>query len=495
MHDIVTLNSKNLNLLRAGIKRPLYDRSKLIPHLVHIGVGGFHRSHQAFYSDALCQSGATHWSICGVGIMQADRLMKENLKQQECLYSLMVINPDGSLPVQVIGSITDYLFAPDNPRAVIEKLADPATKVVTLTITEGGYNFDHSGEFRSYDPAIQNDLRHQDKPVTVFGFLNVAMKLRMERGLPAFTVQSCDNIQHNGNITRKMILAFAGLTNGKLQNWIEKNVAFPNSMVDRITPVTTDENKEKLERQFGIADRCPVVCEPFCQWIIEDTYSSGRPAWEEAGAQFVTDVTPFEKMKIRLLNAGHSLLGFTGALTGYEFIHEAVKDELLRGLLRNFMDNEVTPVLDDVPGIDLTSYKNTLLERFGNSQIRDTVSRICSQSSAKIPKFLLPTVADRIRLGFPVNLSAFIVAAWCRYSEGIDEKGNKYDPDDEMKAVLRDAAFRSHEDNLAFLKIRSVFGDLIDSEEFKKSYSDALRNLYNQGIQSAVKKVMSDQKC
>jgi mannitol 2-dehydrogenase len=230
-----------------------------------------------------------------------------------------------------------------------------------------------------------------------------------------------------------------------------------------------------------------VICEPFCQWVIEDKFSDGRPQWEKSGAQFVTDVSPYEKMKIRLLNAGHSLLGFSGALHGYTFIHEVVHDKLFAGFLRDFMDMEVTPVLDEVPGINLDSYKDNLFERFGNPQIKDKVARICLQSSAKIPKFLLPTVREQIKAGGPVDLSALVVAAWCRYSEGYDEGGNKYNVEDDMSAILQEMAVRSHQDPLAFLKIEPVFGDLINSEKFIHAYTNALKCLYKKGVAACIK--------
>jgi mannitol 2-dehydrogenase len=492
MDKSVSLNNRNLRLLNPVIQKPEYDRKRLVTGIVHAGVGGFHRSHQAYYTDQLCQKGITDWSICGIGLMKNDRVMLKNLGDQDHLYTLVVNHPDGNVTAQVIGSITEYFYVPDNPVAAIQKMAQPETRIVSLTITEGGYNYNQStGDFINDNPDIQWDLKNPLSPRTIFGLLVESLKIRKGKKLEPFTILSCDNIQHNGDVAKKMLLAFAELKNNELRNWIERSVSFPNCMVDRITPVPTEETKQMLAERFGIDDKCPVACEPFCQWIIEDRFVAGRPEWENAGAQFVSDVSPFEKMKIRLLNAGHSLLGFTGALHGYDYIHECARDKLFAQLLRNFMDKEVTPVLDPVPGIDLASYKNTLLERFGNASIKDTVSRICGQSSAKIPKFLLPTVHDQLKAAGPVKISAFVVAAWCCYSRGIDEKGRKYDLDDELRIDLNKAALASDKDELSFLRIEPVFGDIIKSATFTGAYSKALHNIRDLGISEATKLALS----
>ena len=403
MQETIKLNAKNLHLLPGEVVIPAYDRSKIKTGIVHIGIGGFHRAHEAFYTDQILQHhGVTDWGICGVALLDADRKIFNTLTDQDGLYTLMITGPDGTLTARVIGSIIEYLFAPENPGAVIEKMADPDIKIITLTITEGGYNFNSAtGEFQIAEPSIQWDLNNPENPKTIFGYITQALKRRRDRGIAGLTIQSCDNIQKNGDLLKRMLLAYMKEAEPGLTDWIEKQVTFPNSMVDRITPVTTQPDIENLKSVYGIEDAWPVVCEPFIQWIIEDNYSNGRPAWESVGVQFVQDVSPFEKMKIRLLNAGHSLLGFTGALHGYTYIHDVVHDQLFAKFLRDFMDKEVTPVLDEVPGIDLDTYKDKLFERFGNSQIRDKVSRICLQSSAKIPKFLIPTIREQLKAGGP----------------------------------------------------------------------------------------------
>lgn len=488
MTKSITLNNKNLSLLPDEVKRPQYDRKKLVAGIVHVGVGGFHRAHQAYYTDALIGSNkANNWAICGTGLLETDRKMYEILKNQDHLFTVMIRHPDGKLDARVIGSVIEYLFAPENPNAVIEKIAHPNTKIVSLTITEGGYNFNQTtGEFDFENPDIQWDLMHPLHPRTVYGYLSEALRRRKERGIRAFTIQSCDNIQKNGDITKKMLLTFTSKLDLKLSKWIETHTSFPNSMVDRITPVTTETDKQSLEDIYNIKDYWPVVCEPFSQWVIEDHFVNGRPTWEDVGAKFISDVSPYEKMKIRLLNAGHTVLGFLGILYGYTCVHEAVHDSLFAEFLRNFMDKEVTPILDNVPGIDLEVYKDSLIDRFGNPHIADQLARICLESSSKIPKFLLPTIREQLHMGGPVRCSALVIAAWCRYAEGINEHGKKYPVEDKEEAILREKAHSSRHDPLAFLKIESVFGDLIHSRKFVEAYKDSLQDLYQSGVKKSM---------
>jgi mannitol 2-dehydrogenase len=490
MKEIRKLNAKNLHLLPKEVAVPAYDRSKIKAGIAHIGIGGFHRAHEAFYTDQVLEhQDVTDWGICGIALLDADRKIYNALADQDGLYTLMITEPDGTLTARVIGSIVEYLYAPENHGAVIEKMADPDIKIITLTITEGGYNFRaDTGKFQINEPLVQWDQNNPENPKTVFGYITQALKRRKDRGIAGLTIQSCDNIQKNGDLLKRMLLAYVKEAEPCLTDWIERHVTFPNSMVDRITPVTAQSDIENLKSVYGIEDAWPVVCEPFIQWIIEDNYSNGRPEWESMGVQFVQDVTPFEKMKIRLLNAGHSLLGFTGVLHGYTYIHEVVHDQLFAKFLRDFMDREVSPVLDEVPGINLEAYKDSLFERFGNSRIKDKVARICGQSSAKIPKFLLPTIREQLKTGGPVECSALVLAAWCRYCEGFDEAGNKYPIEDEMKDTLQEKALGSHQDPLLFLRIEPVFGDLINSRRFTEAYVDALQCLYHKGVVACLKR-------
>ena len=495
MKKIVRLNQENLQHISGGIACPSYDRSKVKAGIVHIGVGGFHRSHQACYTDELMNRfGASSWGICGVGLRDEDRKIRDILKEQDYLYTLIVRHPGGTVETRVIGSLVGFMLGPDDPGGVIEKMASADIGIVSLTITEGGYNFNPStGEFELDNPDVVHDLENPDSPKLVFGYLTAALKKRRAAGLPAFTVQSCDNIQHNGDMARKMLLAFAGRQDADLAGWIEREARFPNAMVDRITPVTSRADVEYLQNELGVQDEWPVTCEPFCQWVIEDNFSDGRPLWEKAGAQFVPDVTPYEKMKIRLLNAGHSVLGLLGAIYGHGTIDGCVADPLFASYLRRFMDIEATPVLDAVEGIDLDAYKDSLVERFGNPNIKDKVARICGESSAKIPKFLIATINENLAAGGSIEYSALVVAAWCLYSDkGVNRHGVPLDIADDMKDELHRAASLTGEDRLAFLRLRSVFGDLVNNERFASAYAGMIDAVYaNPDVSLQMKKIIS----
>lgn len=480
MITTIPLNQENLSKLPESFVVPKYDRSQLKASIVHIGVGGFHRSHEAFYTDEfLSLSQSQEWGICGMGLREADRKIGDILKQQDYLYTLMVKHPNGHQENRVIGSIVDFVLASDDPSAATDKLASEQTKIVSLTITEGGYNFNAAtNEFDFTNPEVQHDLENPETPKMIFGFLTEALRKRRAAGIPAFTIQSCDNIQHNGDMTRKMLLAFAEKQDPELAKWITSEVRFPNAMVDRITPVTTLQDISELE-EAGVQDLWPVTCEPFTQWIIEDNFSNGRPAWETVGAQFVYDVTPYELMKIRLLNAGHSVLGLLGSIHGHETIDDCIADPLFATYVRRFMDEEATPILAQVDGINLDDYKSTLIERFGNPNIKDNLARICLESSSKLPKFLIPTIEENLAKEGSVKYATLVLAAWCYYSDkGINKAGEALDIVDEMKDELYQYAAQTESDSLSFLKLSSVFGDLIQNKTFTDQYQHLVRTLY-----------------
>ena len=481
MTSPIRLTQQNLSQLPPDIARPTYDRSQVTTGIVHVGVGGFHRSHEAFYIDKLLQSGeAQEWGICGVGLRDADRKMANILQEQDYLYTLVIKHPDGRRDTQVIGSIIDFLMGCDDPSAVIDRMAAEETKIVSLTITEGGYNVDpDTGEFDASNPDVQHDIANPTTPRLVFGYLTAALKKRREAGLPAFTVQSCDNIQHNGNLTRRMLLGFAKLQDPELAEWIEHEVRFPNAMVDRITPVTSAADIEYLKSEHNLVDEWPVACEPFCQWVIEDQFSAGRPDLQTVGVQFVPDVTPYETMKLRLLNAGHSVLGIPGAVYGYQTIDECMRDDLFVTFLRQFFDQEATPTLEAVAGIDLEVYKQSLVERFGNPSISDHVSRICLGSSSKLPVFLLPTIQENLERGGPIERSAFVLAAWCYYSDKhADRHGNPLEINEDKEAALQEVARKTSDDPLAFIRLKSVFGDLAENATFASLYEQFVTQIY-----------------
>jgi mannitol 2-dehydrogenase len=469
-----------------GVAVPTYNREHVTTGIVHFGVGGFHRAHQAMYVDRLMDDGkALDWGITGVGLLPGDRRMHEVLHAQDCLYTLVVKDPDGTMHPRVIGSIVDYLFGPDDPEAVLRVMTDPHTRIVSLTITEGGYLVNQTtGEFDASDPSIQLDLQPGAVPSTAFGYIVEALARRRAAGVPPFTVMSCDNIQGNGEVAHKMIGAFTRLKDADLADWLEANVAFPNSMVDRITPVTTDHDREVLYDRFHIEDGWPVVCEPFTQWVLEDRFPEGRPPFDEAGAQVVPDVEPYELMKLRLLNASHQALCYLGYLSGYRYAHEVCSDPLFTGFLLGYMDDEATPTLAPVPGVDLAAYKHQLIERFANPEIRDTLARLCAESSDRIPKWLLPVVRRELELGGPIRRSALVVAAWARYAEGVDEEGEPITIVDRRRDLLVKRA--QSPDPLEFLRDPDLFGDLVDDERFTGEYLQAAESLHTRGARATL---------
>jgi mannitol 2-dehydrogenase len=460
--------------------------------IVHLGVGGFHRSHQALYVDRLLEQGqAQEWGICGVGVLPSDRRMAEAMAAQQGLYTLVVKHADGSLDAQVVGSIVEYLLAPDDPEAVIEKMADERTRIVSLTVTEGGYNVSPvTGDFDATAPDITADLQPGAPPRTTFGLVTEALSRRRQRGLTPFTVVSCDNIQHNGDVARRSFTAFAALRDPDLGDWVSQEVCFPSSMVDRITPATTEEDRAEVAERFGIDDAWPVVAEPFTQWVLEDRFSLGRPPLEDAGVQVVDDVEPYELMKLRLLNAGHQGLAYLGRLAGYRLVHEAAQDPLFQRFLLGYMEEEATPTLRPVPGIDLGEYRTSLIERFSNPAIRDTLARLAFDGSERIPKWLLPVVEENLATGGEIRRSAAVVAGWARYAEGVDEQGGPIEVVDRRRDSLVAHARRQRDDPLAFLADRGLFGDLVDDERFTAAYRAALGSLHERGARATLEAVV-----
>jgi mannitol 2-dehydrogenase len=486
------LNARTLGYWRGRVPVPDYDRALVAPGVVHVGVGGFHRAHQAMYHDRLMNQGAAlDWGICGVGVMPADQRMKQVLDAQDGLYTLVLKHSDGTYEPRVIGSIVEYLYAPDDPEAVIEKMAAESTRIVSLTITEGGYNIsDITGEFDVTNPEVIGDLEPGAVPRTTFGLIVEALRRRRTRGLTPFTIMSCDNLQDNGHRSRQAFTAFARLRDPELGDWTERETRFPNSMVDRITPVTTDADRAEIRERFGIEDRWPVVCEPYTQWVLQDAFTAGRPPYEKAGVQVVDQVEPYELMKLRLLNGSHQAMAYFGYLAGYRLVHEAAQDPLFQAFLLGYMNKEATPTLAPVPGVDLDGYKDTLIERFSNPQVRDTITRLCAESSDRIPKWLLPVVREQLANGGEIRRSAAVVASWARYAEGVDEAGQPIEVVDRLRDSLMRAARRQREDPDAFIANRSIFGDLAESRSFATGFRSALASLHQRGARATLESLV-----
>lgn len=461
-------------LARLAIPSPGYDRAGVGIGIVHFGVGGFHRAHQAVYIDRLLRRGlAQDWGICGVGVLPADRRMRDVLRAQDGLYTLIVEHPDGNREVRVIGSILDYRFAPDDPGAVIEMLAAPTTRIISMTITEGAYR-----------------ITVPENPGSVFSLITTALARRRELGIAAPTIVSCDNVERNGDTARRAVVAQAQHGRPDLAEWIIEHVRFPNSMVDRITPATTPEAITALERDFGVQDRWPVTTEPFTSWVLEDDFCCGRPPLGDAGVLLVDDVAPYEAMKLRLLNAGHQCLCYFAYLCGYRLVHQAARDPLLVDFLLAYFDSEAIPTLQPVPGTDLTGYSRTLIDRFANPGTRDTVARLCADSSDRIGKWLLPVIRDNLASGAPIRMAAATVASWARYAEGVDEQGQPIEVVDRLAGSLVPIARSQHTHPTAFIENTTVFADLARHPRFVEAYRCALGSLHRRGARATLEALL-----
>lgn len=497
------LNSKNLSRIPAAceaqIQVPTYQRGDAVKEgIVHVGVGGFHRAHLAVYVDQLMQKhGLTDYAICGVGLQPFDAAMRDALASQDHLYTVVERSAKGSR-AHIVGSINSYLFAPDDREAVIAKMAHADTHIVSLTITESGYYYDeHTHELQDEHPDIQFDLdpANEKVPRTTFGFLYAALARRRQQGLKPFTVLSCDNMHKNGSITRSMLESFARLRDPEVARWIAEQGAFPNSMVDRITPQTTAADKAALADAFGIIDAWPVVTEPFMQWVIEDRFSAGRPPFEKVGVQVVKDVRDveqFETHKLRLLNGSHSALGYPGQLAGFEYVHEVMGNQLFRKFVWQMMQEEVKPLLPAIPGVDIDEYCTTLIERFSNPTIMDQLPRICLNGSGKIPKFIMPSIAEAVRTTGPFRRLCFVAAAWFRYVTGVDDSGKTFEVVDPMREELQAKARAGGTSPAELLSIKSLFGDdLRTDERFLREMTTAMEDIARDGILKTIPKYIT----
>jgi mannitol 2-dehydrogenase len=478
----VTLSDATLDQLPAEVERPTYDRSALTPGIVHIGVGGFHRAHQAVYLDELAGTGVTEWGLVGVGLHRPE--MGEVLAAQDRLY--LVVERDAEEDRgRVVGVLTRYLFAPEDPEAVLATLSDEATRVVSLTITGTSYLIDpHTGGFEA-DDEVLSDLNDPAEPSTVFGYLVEALARRRASGLAPFTVLSCDNMPSNGAAARTAIVSFARMRDDELGDWIDENVSFPSSMVDRITPTTTPEERDALVERLGVADRWPVITEPFRQWVVEDTFCNGRPPLDRVGVQFVPDVAPYEQMKTRLLNGSHTALGFLGYLAGHRTTDEVMADPVFADFLTTMMAEEIGPLLPEAPGIDLDAYQRTLAERLSNPRMGDELARLCRRGSTKIPNYLLPSIQAARDAGRPYDLLTLAVAGWLRFLRGYDYAGQEV-PVQGPRLHLMEVAQHSGTDPRPLLSEKEVFGELGSEDDFVAAVERQLPALEEGGPREAI---------
>lgn len=494
--ESLKLTSNNLSQISSqqGTQRieiPTYDRNDVKEGIVHVGVGGFHRAHLAVYVQKLLQKhGERDWAICGVGLRPNDAAMRDVLSAQDHLYTVIERSAKGST-AHVVGSIRSFLFAPDSQEAVIAKMAHPDTHIVSLTITESGYYYnENTHELQSEHPDIQHDLANLDAPISTFGYLYAALARRHAQGLKPFTVLSCDNMQKNGSITRHMLVSFARLHNPDLAKWIAEEGSFPNAMVDRITPSTSQNDIKSLADTFGIEDAWPVVTEPFMQWVVEDKFCDGRPPFEKVGVQVVKDVhnvEQFEKHKLRLLNASHSAMAYPGQLAGFKYVHEVMEHPIYRKFIWQMMQEEVKPLLPDIPDVNIDEYCNTLMERFSNPTIMDQIPRIALNASGKVPQFIMPSVAENIWVTGPFRRLCFVVGAWFHYINGVDDKGNKFEVDDPLREQLQTLAKAGGTDPRELLSVKMLFGDdLRKDKRFLDEVTAAMELISKVGVMEAI---------
>ncbi len=477
----IALNRANLASLQPPVRVPAYDPASVTPGIVHLGLGGFHRAHMARYTHELMERdpAARAWGIAGAGLLPSDRRMHDALAPQDGLYTLVERGSQGET-VSIIGSIAHVIFAAETSADLLAAIDEQAIRIVSLTVTENGYCLNRATKrLDAAHPQIRHDLEHPNDPRSAIGIIVEAYRRRMTAGRPAFTALSCDNIQHNGNVLRDAVRTLATLQNqAALIAWIDAHASFPSTMVDRITPVTAAEDAAMLTQRYGIEDRWPVFCETFTQWVIEDAFVQGRPKWEDVGAQFVTDVAPYEFMKLRLLNASHLAVSGLGRLAGYVTVDEAMRDPLIPRYMAALMDRETGPTLAPVPGIDLPAYKHTLIERFANPAIKDTVERVNTDAPLNV---LVDPIRDRLRSGDSVDLLALALAAWLRRVRGEDEAGQPIEIRHPLAATLRARAIEGGDNPEALLAIEELFGELGTSAVLTTAVRRWLASLYEFG--------------
>lgn len=486
----VRLSQQTLDQISTAAK-PAYDRAALSAGIVHFGVGNFHRSHQAVYLDALFNSGRDHdWAILGASVMPGDEALRRRLADQDHLTTVVEQSATTS-QARITGPMIDFLPIGD-AGALIDRLVDPAIRIVSLTVTEGGYFVDSAtGRFDPTHPAILADSAAPAAPKTVFGLIVAGLARRREAGVEPFTVMSCDNLPHNGTATRNAVIGLARASNPDLATWIEDTVAFPNGMVDRITPATGDREREILAREFGIEDAAPVFCEDFSQWVLEDRFPAGRPRLEDVGVQFVPDVTPYEHLKIRLLNGGHAALAYPAGLLDIHFVHEAMEAPLLRAYLAKVERDEIFSTAPTLPDMDAESYFARIEERVANPKIGDTIRRLCLDGSNRQPKFIIPSIADRLAAGQTVTGLALSSALWCRYCYGETESGATIAPNDPNWDQLVSVAHAARNNPAAWLGMETIYGETGRAPAFRSAFATALDAIWRDGVEETLRRYVA----
>ena len=482
----IKLTAANLPAIGKSLAVPNYTHSQLSQGIMHFGVGNFHRAHLAVYLDDLFNKGLNHdWALVGAGVMPSDEKMRQTLAAQD--YLTTVVEQDNDLSTAHITAPLIDFIPPADKAAMIARLANPEIRIVSLTITEGGYFIDPATQ--KFDPknaSIAADAKNLAAPSTVFGFIVAGLAARRAVGTPPFTVMSCDNVPHNGMVTRNAVVGLAEIADPSLAKWISANVAFPNAMVDRITPATSDRERKICAETFGVEDQWPIFCEEFKQWVLEDNFTMGRPDFEKVGAQFVKDVTPFEYMKIRILNGGHAVLAYAAGLLDVHFVHEAMEHKLVHAFFEKVERDEIIPTVPPVPGTNIEDYYKLIVRRFANPKIGDTVRRLALDGSNRQPKFIVPPMADRLRAGKSIKGLALESALWCRYCYGTTDSGTVIEPNDPSWDRLQTAARAAKTNPLAWLAMDDIYGDVGKHPEMVKEFTAALNSLWTIGTTATI---------
>lgn len=476
------INSYNFNpqLVKAGI--------------LHIGVGNFHRAHEEFYiNQLLSDKSQKDWAICGAMLLPSDEKLYNALKEQDNEYTLTVCGRDGKDEVHRIGSLVELIWAIEDPMAIIDKIADPDIRIITLTITEGGYNIDKSsGEFMLNNESVKYDLHNSKAPKTAFGFIAEGLRKRKALGNGPITILSCDNLQHNGNTAKKAFTSFIQAQDPELAMWVVQNVTFPNSMVDRITPATRPNDIERLNTQNGTSDKAPVYCEDFIQWVVEDNFIAGRPELEKVGVEFTDDVTAYENMKLSLLNASHTLLSYPSFLIGYRKVDDAMHDKQIAKFVRDFMDIDITSYVPAPGNTDLDVYKQTLIERFGNRTVSDQIARLCFDGISKFPVYIMPNLIKMIEDDADLTRVTFLFAAYRQYLKyRKDDNGNNFEVA-EPWMTSEDEVLISSNDPVDFLGLspfRSI--DLKAAKQFVSLYQQMVQDMSEMGARQLLDRIVA----
>ncbi|MEG0098370.1 MAG: mannitol dehydrogenase family protein [Citrobacter sp.] len=478
-------------LLAARAAIPDYDRSKLVPRIVHLGFGAFHRAHQGVYADILAAEHSSDWGYYEVNLIGGEQQIAD-LKQQDNLYTVAEMSA-GAWTARVVGVVKNALHAQvDGLEAVFSALCEPQVAIVSLTITEKGYcHSPATGQLMLESPMIAADLQNPNQPKSAPGVIVEALARRKAAGLAAFTVMSCDNMPENGHVMRNVVTAYARAVDAELADWIENHVTFPSTMVDRIVPAVTPDTLDKIEQLTGVRDPAGVACEPFRQWVIEDNFVAGRPQWEKAGAELVADVIPFEEMKLRMLNGSHSFLAYLGYLAGYQHINDCMGDDNYRCAARALMLQEQAPTLK-VKGVDLQQYADRLIERYSNPALRHRTWQIAMDGSQKLPQRMLDSVRWHLVHDSRFDLLALAVAGWMRYVGGVDDQGEAIEISDPLLQVIQNAVQSSKEGEdrvKALLAIDAIFGrELPQVKLFRTKVTEAYLALLADGAKVTVAK-------